>query len=730
MTADRPYMHHRIAQLEAILERADGDATVLRSLAHELSLRKTDSAARLRVKVAERLRQAAAKSPKAPRAAEASPASAPPTTPKSNGPAATNQTPRGAALRFGGAAAQDNPSGFPASTAGSILAAWTGLEVLSPRTFRRPEDLAGEDRWAVAKLTGDTLPWEAAGERSRKNYQLYYQVYLGAIPMDRAAERLMTAFGAGEEQRSVPGEKAAIAALLVDRHGVPLAEKAASLSSFAWGLPLALGRDFAKLDGWAAIETTVTKELEELVRRVDRDGRALPLDRRTIEKAHRWLVERLGLPPALVEPPSFALRVFHYYRSKTPPEPALVNSFFLGDLARSAAMAADNKLPPGLARYLGMTTSVAPIDLLADTDALEAAVSPAPMPAARWPAPGGYPLVLLQQAAINLARSELAGGEGIIAVNGPPGTGKTTLLRDLVAACVLDRATAMAAFDDPASAFTPSGQRMSAGEKASFQLYMLHPSLKGHEVLVASSNNKAVENISRELPATTAIGRDPAEMAHFRSVADLLQNVRHRADDEADTANPETVQSWGLIAAVLGNRANIAAFHQAFWWNEECGFRLYLKAAKGDVVEREIKDPRSSQVVERRPPAIVTEERPPSLESAKTAWRAARDRFSALKRDVEQDLAGLEAVRRLCLDVRDTRRMVEAAETQAAQLAIRQQTSKESASARLPRRGIPKASTSATLPPASKASANVRDGPPGCSAPHASRPGTACTCRW
>ena len=470
MTRDRPYMHHRIAQLEAILERADGDKAVLRSLAHELSLRKTDRATKLRAKIADRLRQVAATSPKARRSADASPASAPATTPALNGPAATNLMLHGEAATSGEAAAPAIPSGFPASPAGSILAAWTALEVLSPRTFRRPEDLAGDDRWAVAKLTGGTLPWEASGERSRKNYQLYYQVFLGTIPMDRAAERLMAAFRADEEQRSVPGEQAAIAAILVDRHGVPLPEKAASLSSFAWGLPLTLARDFAKLGGWAAIEATVTKELEEQVRRVDRDGRALPLDRPTIAKAHRWLVERLGLPPDLVEPPSFALRVFHYYKSKTPPEPALVNSFFLGDLARSAAMAADKNLPPGLARYLGATRSPEPVDLLADTDALEAAVAPSTIPAARWPAPGGHPLVLLQQAAINLARSELAGGEGLIAVNGPPGTGKTTLLRDLVAACVLDRATAMAAFDDPASAFTPSGQRMSAGEKASFHM--------------------------------------------------------------------------------------------------------------------------------------------------------------------------------------------------------------------------------------------------------------------
>src|SRR3546814_2634480 len=91
------------------------------------------------------------------------------------------------------------------------------------------------------------------------------------------------------------------------------------------------------------------------------------------------------------------------------------------------------------------------------------------MPAARWPSPGGHPLVTLQQAAVNAARSELSGKEGVIAVNGPPGTGKTTLLRDIVAGCVMDRALAMIAFDDPEKAFTPSGEKMSAGPSAFFQ---------------------------------------------------------------------------------------------------------------------------------------------------------------------------------------------------------------------------------------------------------------------
>jgi hypothetical protein len=43
----------------------------------------------------------------------------------------------------------------------------------------------------------------------------------------------------------------------------------------------------------------------------------------------------------------------------------------------------------------------------------------------------------------------------------------------------------------------PTGQKMNFGQ-AFLHIYRLDERLKGHEILVASSNNKAVENISKE----------------------------------------------------------------------------------------------------------------------------------------------------------------------------------------------------------------------------------------
>ncbi len=221
--------------------------------------------------------------------------------------------------------------------------------------------------------------------------------------------------------------------------------------------------------------------LDRRIRRFDDDGKPVPLDGRSIKAAFDWLVSELGLHPSLVEPPSFAVRVYHYWQAQDPPEAPLLGSFFLEDLATARRLVGEGKATGNLRRYLGIDKPKGRKDVLADDAVADAAVAPARFPAGRWPAAGRHPLVLLQQGAVNLATSDMEGVD-LFPVNGPPGTGKTTLLRDMVAALVVRRAEAMCAFDDPEKAFQASGYRPKIGT-ATVPVHRVDHRLRGFEML-------------------------------------------------------------------------------------------------------------------------------------------------------------------------------------------------------------------------------------------------------
>ncbi|MFI2184267.1 DEAD/DEAH box helicase [Streptomyces sioyaensis] len=287
------------------------------------------------------------------------------------------------------------------------------------------------------------------------------------------------------------------------------------------------------------------------------------LDVHDLAAVTRWVAEQLGVAEALR--PN-AIRVKSYLVSAKHADDSsgdvFLNSFYADDLERVADAVEAGQAGTALLDYLrddADLDAALRCDVRSTPATVLEHVQPASMPLGRWPADNDKPLVLSQQFAVNRIIEILGAddGRGVYAVNGPPGTGKTTMLRDLIAALVVRRAERLATLDSPELAFDrkPLSWRTeeTAGKPFPRSIRPLIPELTGFEMVIASSNNGAVENVTLEVPGARAIGDDWKPYADYLSdPASLLLG-----DD-----------AWGAIAARLGRRSNRSDFVERFWWGK------------------------------------------------------------------------------------------------------------------------------------------------------------------
>jgi hypothetical protein len=274
----------------------------------------------------------------------------------------------------------------------------------------------------------------------------------------------------------------------------------------------------------------------------------------------RWVAETLGVADAL-EPN--AIRVKSYQVSLKSVDDVstddFLNSFYADDLERVANAVADGDVGGALTAYLRAEESISAarrIDLRKSPHTMLRSLQPTSMPLGRWPAEPDRPLTLSQQFSINEIFNGLKdpAARGLYAVNGPPGTGKTTMLRDMIAALVVERAMRLAKLKTARDAFVKSsvGWEVDDGSKVyKRSIFPLRSELTGFEIVVASSNNGAVENITLEVPA--------AKTVDFESFPDA-----------GYLADPATLLAgtpcWGAVAARLGRRDYRREFVDRFWW--------------------------------------------------------------------------------------------------------------------------------------------------------------------
>ena len=311
-------------------------------------------------------------------------------------------------------------------------------------------------------------------------------------------------------------------------------------------------------------------------------------------------------------------------------------------------------------------------------------------PLGKWPS--RYMPAFMQQIAVNLCtglgRSRLFEVNGnIFSVNGPPGTGKTTLLKEIVVSNIIERAILLAEYENPDDAFDRHVFRHGEGEGGSYYnsvraWYSLkNDRINDYGILVASCNNAAVENVTKELPLGSGIQdslkpvpEDSEEYKEMLAKRRRLFDPEQSGQEEILDKKPQKdiyfteyakrllgdEDAWGLAAAALGKKSNLSDFyynvlaplHRDFYLrNSYIESRLDKYREAKEKFRKQLEKVRTMQeelqtvcslARERndriRKYDILQEE----IERKKKKWDEASGRFEFSRKESEEALQGLE----------------------------------------------------------------------------------------
>ncbi len=436
-----------------------------------------------------------------------------------------------------------------------LLSCWHKLEHFSPTEVpksRKIEEIK----------TGSTLPWQEQKINFPQSKVVIHTIYLGVFPISEVIGFAEKFYEVKNTNENLPDNSICYASIKLDTKGKYI-ENTFGISTLPWALSQ-LEQDKIKTKDWHSGFQHLKTNLIELANDIlfdliDRDGENERIPAIQTYESLLELQELIHNEVSWSQLPELKLFYQKKERDLNTPEkqqgkviesPEILNSFYVEDLEKIINDFKPDKAPKAFLKYVQGNLDI-PIDkkdLRIEASVLEGMLRPLNFPDGCWPS--NYQLSLMQQFALNNVHCNMLIAEksqNLFTVNGPPGTGKTTLLRDMIASILVERAKEMIKFKDPYDAFDDFGKVQNDSD-FDHSIYIPKKELTQFGMVIASSNNGAVENISKELPLKEAVAPFESEIRYFSKVA--------------EQGNKD---NWGLISAVLGNMKNRKKFVETYW---------------------------------------------------------------------------------------------------------------------------------------------------------------------
>ncbi|OQP53448.1 hypothetical protein A4H97_23675 [Niastella yeongjuensis] len=484
----------------------------------------------------------------------------------------------------------------------NVLKFWRAIETFDLPDVPVPK--LKDEKVFTELWLGDTFPWESGKFLKTKGKRWKHTLYFFCTPKQSVVDWLTILAPSPQNTNQEPlTDITCLAALVLDDNGMP-AERTYIRASFAYGLKiLKEGKSFEELPDLLkkahsefilrfqikpAAEENEPEYEDDNYEEENSEDTSENEDSYEEENVSRSFVTWTELEKELddldelvngklpMELPILCVSEEVYEQATL--EAPFLNSFYRDDLNNLINQHKDLGIP--LSTYLTGEININERYNLQNRELMLKCIDPKFQTPGRWPSKPEHGLYSAQQAALHYCIPILKNGDALMGINGPPGTGKTTLLREIIVDVIVSRAKKLLATDINKLFST---KRIEVAEYIGY--YEPNSDVFGNNgILVASNNNTAVENISKELPLLKNIDADAfSDAGYFSEIAQHL----HPADS-----------CWALLSSVLGNSKNRGIFINAFWFNKGNGFNAYLKAQYEFPSQREEHLDRYEQVVE------------------------------------------------------------------------------------------------------------------------------------